>query len=181
MGGAFLAAALPARIGRRAGLPTIPLFMLAGILLGPNTPGISLGADPHDFAMLSALGRVLLLFYLGLEFHLDDLQAGGRRMLTTGAVYLVMNVLAGVLASRLNGMGRIEASAIGLTLLSRGEFALVLGAMAAAAGLDSRLGPFIAGYVLVLALLGPLAASQSDRFAKLLPGGDQEKPAAAGV
>ena len=53
MGGAFLAAAVLARIGGRIGLPTIPLFILAGILLGPNTPGIVLVADPHDLEMLS--------------------------------------------------------------------------------------------------------------------------------
>ncbi|CAM5269564.1 hypothetical protein SHIRM173S_10288 [Streptomyces hirsutus] len=41
MGGAFLAAAFLARLGSRIGLPTIPLFMLAGILLGPHTPAWS--------------------------------------------------------------------------------------------------------------------------------------------
>ncbi|WP_371477234.1 hypothetical protein [Kitasatospora sp. NBC_00315] len=80
-----------------------------------------------------------------------------------------------MIAARLPGMGRAEAAAIGLTLLSRGEFALVPGAMAATAGLDARLGPFIAGHVLVLALLGPLAASQSRRFARLLPAGPAER------
>lgn len=33
LGGAFLAAAVLARLGARIGLPTIPLFMLAGIVL----------------------------------------------------------------------------------------------------------------------------------------------------
>ncbi|MEU6337659.1 cation:proton antiporter [Streptomyces cellulosae] len=96
MGGAFLAAAVFARLGRRIGLPTIPLFMLAGILLGPHTPGLVLVEDPHDFEMLSALGLVLLLFYLGLEFQLDDLRSGGRRLLTAGGVYLLLNVGAGL-------------------------------------------------------------------------------------
>ncbi|MEU6105684.1 cation:proton antiporter [Streptomyces flaveolus] len=96
MGGAFLAAAFLARLGGRIGLPTIPLFMLAGILLGPHTPGFVLVEDAHDFEMLSALGLVLLLFYLGLEFHLDDLKSGGRRLLTAGGVYLLLNVGAGL-------------------------------------------------------------------------------------
>lgn len=96
MGGAFLAAALLARLGGRIGLPTIPLFMLAGILLGPHTPGLVLVEDAHDFEMLSALGLVLLLFYLGLEFHLDDLRSGGRRLLAAGGVYLLLNVGAGL-------------------------------------------------------------------------------------
>ena len=41
VGGAFLAAGLLARAGRRIGLPTIPFFMAAGIIFGPNTPGIA--------------------------------------------------------------------------------------------------------------------------------------------
>ena len=48
LGGAFLAAGVLARLGRRIGLPTIPFFMLAGIIFGPNTPGIALVDDPHD-------------------------------------------------------------------------------------------------------------------------------------
>ncbi|NED92374.1 cation:proton antiporter [Streptomyces sp. SID11233] len=109
MGGAFLAAAVLARVGSRIGLPTIPLFILAGILLGPHTPGIVLVADPHDLEMLSALGLVLLLFYLGLEFHLDDLKAGGRRMALAGGAYLALNVGAGLGFGFALGWGTPEA------------------------------------------------------------------------
>ena len=109
MGGAFLAAAFLARLGGRIGLPTIPLFMLAGILLGPHTPGFVLVEDAHDFEMLSALGLVLLLFYLGLEFHLDDLRTGGRRLLAAGGVYLLLNVGAGLGFGFVLGWGLREA------------------------------------------------------------------------
>ncbi|MFJ7332986.1 cation:proton antiporter [Streptomyces sp. NPDC101110] len=109
MGGAFLAAALFARLGGRIGLPTIPLFMLAGILLGPHTPGLVIVQDAHDFEMLSALGLVLLLFYLGLEFHLDDLKDGGRRLLTAGGIYLLLNVGAGLAFGFALGWGVREA------------------------------------------------------------------------
>ncbi|MFF7446505.1 MULTISPECIES: cation:proton antiporter [unclassified Streptomyces] len=109
LGGAFLAAALLARLGGRIGLPTIPLFMLAGILLGPHTPGIVLVQDAHDFEMLSALGLVLLLFYLGLEFHLDDLKNGGRRLLAAGGIYLLLNVGAGLGFGFALGWGAREA------------------------------------------------------------------------
>ncbi|MEV5020067.1 cation:proton antiporter [Streptomyces sp. NPDC053780] len=109
MGGAFLAAAFLARLGGRIGLPTIPLFMLAGILLGPHTPGFVLVEDAHDFEMLSALGLVLLLFYLGLEFHLDDLRTGGRRLLAAGGIYLLLNVGAGLGFGFVLGWGLREA------------------------------------------------------------------------
>ncbi|MCM2414094.1 cation:proton antiporter [Streptomyces sp. RKAG290] len=109
MGGAFLAAAVLARVGSRIGLPTIPLFILAGILLGPHTPGVVLVSDPHDLEMLSALGLVLLLFYLGLEFHLDDLKAGGRKMALAGGTYLALNVGAGLGFGFALGWGTSEA------------------------------------------------------------------------
>ncbi|MET8554890.1 cation:proton antiporter [Streptomyces sp. NPDC004959] len=109
MGGAFLAAAVLARAGGRIGLPTIPLFILAGILLGPHTPGVVLVSDPHDLEMLSALGLVLLLFYLGLEFHLDDLKTGGRRMALAGGTYLALNVGAGLGFGFALGWGTSEA------------------------------------------------------------------------
>ncbi|MGV9284385.1 cation:proton antiporter [Streptomyces sp. NPDC003730] len=109
MGGAFVAAAFLARVGGRIGLPTIPLFMLAGILLGPHTPGFVLVEDAHDFEMLSALGLVLLLFYLGLEFHLDDLRSGGKRLLSAGGIYLLLNVGAGLGFGFVLGWGVREA------------------------------------------------------------------------
>ena len=109
MGGAFVAAAVLARLGNRIGLPTIPLFILAGILLGPNTPGFVLIEDPHELEMLSALGLVLLLFYLGLEFHMDDLKTGGKKMATAGGVYLALNVGAGLAFGFLLGWGTSEA------------------------------------------------------------------------
>ncbi|GAA0483781.1 MULTISPECIES: cation:proton antiporter [Streptomyces] len=109
MGGAFLAAAVLARLGGRIGLPTIPLFILAGILLGPNTPGYVLVSDPHDLEMLSLLGLVLLLFYLGLEFHLDDLKTGGRKMALAGGAYLALNVGAGLGFGFALGWGTAEA------------------------------------------------------------------------
>ncbi len=109
MGGAFVAAAILARLGNRIGLPTIPLFILAGILLGSNTPGFVLLDDPHDLEMLSALGLVLLLFYLGLEFHMDDLKNGGRKMAAAGGLYLALNVGAGLAFGFLLGWGTSEA------------------------------------------------------------------------
>lgn len=109
MGGAFVAAAVLARLGNRIGLPTIPLFILAGILLGPHTPGYVLVDDPHQLEMLSALGLVLLLFYLGLEFHLEDLKAGGRKMALAGGLYLALNVGAGLGFGFALGWGTSEA------------------------------------------------------------------------
>ena len=112
VGGAFLAAGILARAGRRIGLPTIPFFMAAGVIFGPNTPGVALVEDPHDLELLAALGLILLLFHLGLEFSLNDLLAGGRRLLGIGAIYLLLNVGGGLLLGLLLGWGTNEALVI---------------------------------------------------------------------
>ena len=119
LGGAFLAAVILARAGRAIGLPTIPLFMLAGIICGPNTPGIRLVDDPHDLELLAALGLVLLLFHLGLEFSLDDVVAGGPR-LAAGGTYLALNIGGGLLFGLALGWGRaaealVIAGAVGIS------------------------------------------------------------------
>lgn len=112
IGGALLAAGLFARVGRRIGLPTIPFFMVAGILLGPNTPGLAVVEDPHQLEVLAALGLILLLFHLGLEFSLGDLVAGGRRLVLIGAVYLLLNVGGGLAFGLALGWGTSEAFVI---------------------------------------------------------------------
>jgi CPA2 family monovalent cation:H+ antiporter-2 len=112
IGGAFLAAALCARLGRRVGLPTIPFFMVAGLIFGPNTAGPVVIEHPEDLELLAALGLVLLLFHLGLEFSLEDLLSGGRRLLAIGAFYLTLNVGGGLLFGLALGWGTREAFVI---------------------------------------------------------------------
>lgn len=53
---------------------------------------------------------------------------------------------------------------IGLTLLSRGEFALILATMAGAAGLDLRIAPFAGPYVLtnIIALLASSGGARAN-------------------
>lgn len=109
LGGAFLVCGLIARVGVPIGLPTIPLFMLAGVLLGPSTPGFDLVQDPVELELVARLGLVFLLVYLGLEFSLDQLVAGGRRLVATAAIYLVLNVGGGLLLGLSFGWGTREA------------------------------------------------------------------------
>jgi len=112
LGAAFLVCAVLARGGRRVGLPTIPLFMAAGIALGPNTPGPVLFEHPDELALLAALGLVFLLFTLGLEFSVDDLTSGGSRLLATAGAYLGLNVGAGLALGFALGWGTPEAFVI---------------------------------------------------------------------
>jgi CPA2 family monovalent cation:H+ antiporter-2 len=112
LGAALLVAGVLARAGRRFGLPTIPLFMAAGVLTGPFTPGPVLVRDPADLGLLTTLGLILLLFHLGLEFSLDDLLAGGRKLLAAGAVYLAINLSSGLAVGSSFGWGGRETLVI---------------------------------------------------------------------
>lgn len=98
-----------ARLGRKIGLPTIPLFILAGILFGPNTPGVVLFENPADLKLLATLGLIFLLFYLGLEFSVDQIVEGGGKLITAGTAYIAINVGGGLIFGLLLGWGWKEA------------------------------------------------------------------------
>ncbi len=112
LGAALLVAGVLARSGRRIGLPTIPLFMAAGILTGPHTPGPVFVRDPADLGILATLGLIMLLFHLGLEFSLDDLLTGGRRLLGAGSIYLAINMGGGLALGSALGWGGRETLVI---------------------------------------------------------------------
>jgi CPA2 family monovalent cation:H+ antiporter-2 len=55
--------------------------------------------------------------------------------------------------------GRVRA---GATLIARGEFSIVIAGLAVASGIEPQLGPLAAGYVLLLAVVGPVATRFAD-------------------
>jgi CPA2 family monovalent cation:H+ antiporter-2 len=61
--------------------------------------------------------------------------------------------------------GRVRA---GAALLPRGEFNIVIAGLAVTAGLNPRLGPLAAAYVLILAVAGPLLARAAEPVARRL-------------
>src|SRR5215212_5694283 len=58
-------------IARRIGLPTIVGYSLAGIVIGPFTPGFV--GDVETISQLAELGVIFLMFGVGLHFSLGDL------------------------------------------------------------------------------------------------------------
>jgi CPA2 family monovalent cation:H+ antiporter-2 len=58
-------------------------YLLAGIAVGPNTPGFV--ADRHIAEQLAEIGVILLMFGVGLQFHLKELLAV-RRVALPGAI-----------------------------------------------------------------------------------------------
>jgi CPA2 family monovalent cation:H+ antiporter-2 len=79
-----LAAALLMGYGtHRLGLSPIVGYLLAGVLVGPNTPGFV--ANHLIAEQLAEIGVILLMFGVGLHFHLRELLAV-RRVAVPGAV-----------------------------------------------------------------------------------------------
>jgi len=69
----FAAAWLLGIITHRIGLSPIVGYLLAGVVIGPHTPGFI--ADPDRAHELAEIGVILMMFGVGLHFHLKDLKA----------------------------------------------------------------------------------------------------------
>src|SRR4051794_41836428 len=73
---AFTAAWVLGLITQRLRLSPIVGYLLAGVAIGPHTPGFVGNSDLA--AQLAELGVILLMFGVGLHFHWRDLLAGRR-------------------------------------------------------------------------------------------------------
>jgi CPA2 family monovalent cation:H+ antiporter-2 len=74
--------------------PLIIGYILAGVVVGPFTPGITV-SDAHDIELLAEIGVALLLFALGLEFSLKDLRPVRRVALIGTPVQVLLTMALG--------------------------------------------------------------------------------------
>ncbi|MFI5169373.1 MAG: cation:proton antiporter [Vicinamibacterales bacterium] len=72
MAAAFAAALVLGIVAQRLRLSPIVGYLLAGVLIGPGTPGFA--ADVRLASQLAEIGVVLLMFGVGLHFHVSDLR-----------------------------------------------------------------------------------------------------------
>ncbi len=80
----------------RLGVSAIPVFIGAGILLGPHSPGPVVLEPSEATELLARLGVILLLFFLGLEFSLERITQARRLVVVGGLVDLAVNVALGL-------------------------------------------------------------------------------------
>ena len=87
-------------ITQRLGLSPIVGYLLAGTLVGPNTPGVEV--DSAMAEQLAEIGVILLMFGVGLQFHIEELLAV-RAVAVPGAIgqSVVATLLGAWLASSL--------------------------------------------------------------------------------
>ncbi|MEZ5753839.1 MAG: cation:proton antiporter [Paracoccaceae bacterium] len=101
-------------IANRLRLPMLAGYLLAGIVLGPFTPGYV--ADQNLATQLAELGVILLMFGVGLHFSLRDLLAV-RAIAIPGALgQIAVATLAGLGLALLMGWGLGAGLIFGLSL-----------------------------------------------------------------
>jgi CPA2 family monovalent cation:H+ antiporter-2 len=146
----------------RLKLPALVGYLLAGILIGPFTPGFV--ADTAIASELAEIGVMLLMFGVGLHFSLDDLMEV-RKIAVPGAVLQIAVASAlGAGVATAWGWGLGGALVFGLAL-SVASTVVLLRALEAGGVLESMNGRIAVGWlivedlamVLVLVLLPPLA------------------------
>lgn len=112
--GGLAAALILGYITHRIGLSPIVGYLLAGLVVGSRTPGFT--ADLHLAEQLAEVGVILLMFGVGLQFHLKEL-LDVRRVAVPGAIgqSLVATVL-GIIAALLFGWSWSAGFVFGLAI-----------------------------------------------------------------
>lgn len=149
-------------IASRLKLPALVGYLLAGILIGPFTPGFV--ADTQLAGELAEIGVMLLMFGVGLHFSLDDLMLV-RKIAIPGALIQIL-VATGLGAGLASWWGWDLGAALVFGLaLSVASTVVLLRALEANGTLESMNGRIAVGWlivedlamVLVLVLLPALA------------------------
>lgn len=160
LGGILLGVAILGRLAVRWGLPSIPLYLVAGILIGDG--GVVPIVPARDFIEVGAqIGVILLLLLLGLEYTGTELVGALRTNAPSGALDLVLNFSPGVIVGFVLGWDYRAALLLGgITYISSsGIIARLLGDLG---NLGNRETPAILAILvtedLVMALYLPLMA-----------------------
>jgi len=149
-------------LAARLRLPPLVGYLLAGIVVGPYTPGMV--ADVALASQLAEIGIMLLMFGVGLHFSLDDLLAVKRIAVPGAVVQMAAATALGFGVATLWGWSTGAALVFGLSL-SVASTIVLLRALEAQGTLESINGRIAVGWlivedlamVLVLVLLPPLA------------------------
>jgi len=151
-------------IAARLKLPALVGYLLAGIAIGPATPGFV--ADAQIATQLAEVGVMLLMFGVGLHFSVDDLMAVRKIALPGAIVQMVVATALGAGIATLWGWNLGAALVFGISL-SVASTVVLLKALESRGLVESGDGRIAVGWlvvedlamVLVLVLLPALAPS----------------------
>ncbi len=125
----IVAALIGGLIAQRLKQPLILGYILAGILVGPHTGGITV-TEIHDIELLAEIGVALLLFALGLEFSFRDLQPVRNVALIGTPIQMLLTIAYGYAAGRWLGYDNIPSLWIG-SIMSLSSTMVILKTMMA--------------------------------------------------
>ncbi|MBL8983581.1 MAG: cation:proton antiporter, partial [Gemmatimonadetes bacterium] len=135
-------------------LPPLLGYLLAGIAIGPFTPGFV--ADPTLAAQLAEIGVILLMFGVGMHFSVRDLLAV-RRIAVPGALaQIVVATAMGAAVAGWWGWSLTAGMVFGLSL-SVASTVVLLRALSASGRLTTEEGRIAVGWLIVEDLVMVLA------------------------
>lgn len=108
---ALLAALVLGTVALRLRLPPIIGYIIAGLVVGPFTPGFV--ADHEQVLELADIGVALLMFSIGLQFKIRELLNVGRLVLVGVPIQVAIIMLAGLGVGLLVGWSPLEALFVG--------------------------------------------------------------------
>src|SRR4249920_2459390 len=156
----------------RLKLPALVGYLIAGIIIGPTTPGFV--ADLDLSAQLAEIGVMLLMFGVGLHFSIDELLAVRKIAIPGAIVQIAVATSLGIAVTNLWGWNFAAGLVFGLSL-SVASTVVLLRALESRGVLETVNGHIAVGWlvvedlvtVLVLVLLPPfslwLGGSGSDQ------------------
>jgi K+:H+ antiporter len=140
---------------RRLGLPAIVGYLLAGMAIGPFTPGFE--GDRESIAQLAELGVVLLMFGVGLHFSLRELWEVRHAAIPGALLQMAIAGAGGFALGRLWGWSVATSVVLGLAVSIASTVVLLRGLMDGGL-LSSRHGKVAVGWLVLedLATVGAL-------------------------
>ena len=148
--GGMASALLLGYVAIRIGLSPIVGYLLAGVLVGPHTPGYIASVPVAE--QFAEIGIILLMFGVGLKFHLHELMAVWK-VAVPGALFqsLASTVMAYALLSWLGW--KPEAALVTGLALSVASTVVLVRVLSENRDLSSRTGHIAVGWVVVEDLL----------------------------
>jgi CPA2 family monovalent cation:H+ antiporter-2 len=102
LGAVLVVLAILGRLATRLGLPSIPLYLLAGLAMGDGgLVGVGIAAEFIEAG--AQIGVILLLLLLGLEYSGGELTDALREHAPAGAVDFVLNFTPGLVVGLVSG------------------------------------------------------------------------------
>lgn len=155
-------------VARRIGLPTIVGYMVAGIAIGPFTPGFV--GNTETISQLAELGVIFLMFGVGLHFSINDLWKVRSIALPGALGRMALTTLLGFGLSQLWGWTVPAGIVIGLAISIASTVVLLRG-LTDNGLLNTQRGQVAVGWVVVedlatvlILVLMPALANTSNGF-----------------